>query len=143
MQTVIHSLQQFKSPAKRPVEGPQETPLEEAREFVSEDENDILCASCLGVLTGKDQRMEIQGSHKHIFSNPHGFVYEIGCFGSARCQYAGQPTEEFSWFRGFRWRFAVCARCLTHLGWLFISPSSHQFHGLILDRLIFPGGPAA
>jgi hypothetical protein len=48
----------------------------------------------------------------------------------------GGASAEFSWFSGYRWRVALCGRCLGHLGWRFEQGDS--FYGLILDRLLFP-----
>jgi hypothetical protein len=99
----------------------------------------ILCRSCRRVITHPDERIQMQGAHEHTFANPHGIVFHIGCFRSAMgCGYLGEPTAEFTWFRGFAWRVALCANCLINVGWLFASPGGERFHGLILDRLIFP-----
>ena len=100
----------------------------------------ILCRQCRRIITTPTERIEMLGAHQHAFANPHGIVYQIGCFRSATgCGYTGQPTNEFSWFKGFSWRLAVCGSCLFHLGWLFISPGSESFNGLILDHLIQSG----
>jgi len=100
----------------------------------------ILCRQCRRIITTPAERIEMQGAHQHTFANPHGSVYQIGCFRSAAgCGYAGQLSDEFSWFTGYSWRVAVCGSCLFHLGWLFISPGRQSFNGLILDHLIHPG----
>ncbi len=110
---------------------------DKTEEKTSDDDKFILCRQCRQVITHPAERIEMAGSHRHTFANPHGIVYEIGCFRSARgCGYAGPTTDEFSWFKGFRWRIAVCRTCLTHLGWLFTSSGNAGFNGLILDRLI-------
>ena len=97
----------------------------------------LLCRHCLKVISSPSERIEVQGSHKHTFANPQGIVYEIGCFkNAAGCGYTGVPTNEYTWFRGFSWRVALCGRCLTHLGWLFISSGQSSFTGLILNRLV-------
>lgn len=109
----------------------------EAEEKESDDEEYILCRQCLHVITSSTERIVVQGLHRHTFANPHGIVFEIGCFRSSiGCGYAGPASDEFTWFQGFSWRVAVCVRCLTHLGWLFTSMGYESFHGLILDRLI-------
>jgi hypothetical protein len=113
-------------------------PGERALAQADEQDDAILCALCLTPLSALSQRLEMQGSHRHTFANPHGIVFHIGCFTNARCRYAGTPTTEFTWFRGFRWRFAFCAACLVHVGWRFSSQGGTRFHGLILDRLVFP-----
>ena len=78
----------------------------------------------------------MQGAHQHTFANPHGLVFRIGCFRRARgCGYTGPLSNEFSWFRGYSWRIAVCGRCLNQLGWLFVSSADTAFNGLILDQL--------
>ena len=110
---------------------------DETEKKTIEDEEYILCRQCMHVITSPAERIVVDGSHRHTFANPHGIVFEIGCFGSViGCGYAGSPTGEFTWFKGFSWRVAVCIRCLSHLGWLFTSSGFESFHGLVLDRLI-------
>ena len=111
----------------------------EAEEAAPDEEPYILCRQCRQALTTPSDRIALQGSHQHTFANPHGSVFEVGCFKTARgCGYEGSPTNEFSWFAGYSWRVCFCSMCLTHLGWLFISGGGNMFHGLILDRLIEP-----
>lgn len=99
----------------------------------------LLCANCLNLVTFQQAATTVNGFHEHTFANPHGLVYTIGCFNQAPgCATAGEATAEFSWFQGFRWRVAVCAACLTHLGWRF-SSSGSSFYGLILNRLVVAG----
>ena len=110
---------------------------DQIEEKFSDDEEYILCRQCLHRITSPTEQIVVQGSHRHTFANPHGIVFEIGCFGSAGgCGHVGSASGEFTWFKGFSWRVAVCGRCLTHLGWLFISTGFESFHGLILDRLV-------
>ncbi len=97
----------------------------------------IYCRNCYKIITSPNERVEIYGAHQHTFANPHGLVFEIGCFSTAEgCGYTGPPTTEFSWFKGFSWRIAICSKCLTHVGWLFTSTGAENFNGLIVDRLI-------
>ncbi|MFH2218816.1 MAG: cereblon family protein [Pseudomonadota bacterium] len=106
-------------------------------ETESDEEKFLLCRQCRQVITRPAERIFIQGAHQHTLANPHGIVYEIGCFRNViGCGYVGPATDEFTWFKGFSWRVAVCTMCLTHMGWLFVSPGSQAFNGLILDRLI-------
>jgi hypothetical protein len=108
-------------------------------ETLEDEEAFIVCRHCSQLITRPADRILKDGLHRHTFANPHGIVYEIGCFGAAvGCGYSGAPTYEFTWFKGYQWRIAVCAACLTHLGWLFTSSGGDQFHGLILDRLKQP-----
>lgn len=96
----------------------------------------IRCAACLSIIALDSDRIPFNGAHIHTFANPHGLVFEIGCFQDAPgCHTAGLPTDEFTWFIGYFWQIAVCQTCLSHLGWLFTA-KSRGFWGLILDRLI-------
>ena len=130
----------FRVPADRPDrEGDIATAEEEVAEQEPEEEEYIVCRQCRQAITRPAERMAMQGSHQHTFANPHGIVFEIGCFKNATgCGYAGAATDEFSWFPGYSWRICFCSMCLTHLGWLFTSNAGDGFHALILDRLIEP-----
>jgi hypothetical protein len=104
-----------------------------------EEEAYIVCRQCRQAITRSEERFSIQGAHRHTFANPHGLVFEIGCFKhTVGCGYAGQTSDEFTWFAGYRWRICFCSSCLTHLGWLFTSTGGDAFHGLILERLLEP-----
>ena len=105
-----------------------------------EEDAFIVCRQCRHAITRNEERFSIQGAHRHTFANPHGIVFEIGCFRNAKgCGYAGVASDDFSWFAGYSWRVCFCTMCLTHLGWIFSLKGGHIFHGLILDRLIEPG----
>ncbi|MFQ5934902.1 MAG: cereblon family protein [Acidiferrobacterales bacterium] len=99
------------------------------------EERRLFCATCRNLITTQDDRTSVQGGQEHKFTNPHGFVFHIGCFRDTRgCTYVGERMSAWSWFKGFTWRIALCADCNTHLGWLFEAPDD-RFHGLILNRL--------
>jgi hypothetical protein len=102
----------------------------------TEDGDFLLCANCLNLVTLHQAAITVNNAHQHTFANPHGLVFTIGCFKQAPgCGAAGEATAEFSWFSGYRWRVAVCAACLSLLGWRFSSGET-SFYGLILDRLV-------
>jgi len=113
------------------------SPATEALDEAERDEERlILCRQCGHGVTRPSERMELQGAHYHAFANPAGILFEIGCFRSADgCAHAGEATEQWSWFQGYAWRVAVCARCLRHLGWLYTATDRPPFYGLILNRL--------
>ena len=103
-------------------------------------ENRLFCLSCHVLITNQDERVPIQGAHEHMCTNPHGLTFRVGCFRSARgCRHFGEATSEHTWFQGYRWRIALCAKCQTHLGWIFEAPVD-GFYGLILDRLTSRSG---
>ncbi len=119
-------------PEKRPESAPEDDTQAKASRRV-------LCRECLHPVTRPQDRTEVHGAHQHTFANPSGLVFTIGCFQMAEgCGAAGSPSDEFTWFKGYSWRVAVCIGCLAHLGWLFSAASGAVFWGLILDHLIFP-----
>ena len=130
----------FRIPADKPEEEGDTTTVEkEAEDQSPEEEEYILCRQCHQAITKPVDRIAMQGSHRHTFANPHGIVFEIGCFRSVKgCGYAGAASDDFSWFAGYSWRVCFCSMCLTHLGWMFSLKGGDSFHGLILDRLIEP-----
>ncbi len=108
-------------------------------ETEAEEKREILCRQCRQGVTDPEQGISVQGGHRHTFANPHGIVFEIGCFRAVRnCSAVGPATAEFTWFSGFHWRVLICGGCLTHLGWMFSSAGPDNFFGLIVDRLVFP-----
>ena len=111
----------------------------ETEERSPEEEQYILCRQCHQAITKPADRIVMQGSHRHTFANPHGIVFEIGCFRQVNgCGCTGAASDDFSWFAGYSWRVLFCPMCLTHLGWMFSLRGRHVFYGLILDRLIEP-----
>lgn len=100
-------------------------------------QNLLLCRQCLFTIANPSDRIIINGSHNHTFANPHGIVFEIGCFADATgCGTIGAPTNEFTWFNGYFWQVAICGSCLTHIGWRFSGSGLNNFFGLIHDRLV-------
>ncbi len=109
-----------------------------------EQENENLyCFICGEVITSTSQRISVQGAHQHTFSNPAGYVFEIGCFRQAPgCRQTGESTDFYSWFDGYAWRYAVCRNCRVHLGWFFqggdpeAEERADRFFALMLNRLL-------
>lgn len=97
----------------------------------------LLCRTCLRKITRDDARVEIEGRHVHVFCNPYGLVFEIGCFAEAPgCTTLGLPTAEFTWFAGHEWQIALCRGCRAHLGWRYTGLHGGGFFGLILTNLV-------
>ena len=102
-------------------------------------EEQLYCFACGSAITAARERIAVGGGHDHTFTNPAGHVFRVGCFRRAPgCAQAGELTGEYSWFAGYAWRYALCAGCRVHLGWVYQGPQP-GFFGLILDRLL-PGG---
>ena len=104
---------------------------------VADPEGAVLCAHCGHGITSPGERISIDGRHLHVFTNPDGIIFEIGCFRTAPgCREIGPAVREHTWFPGCAWRVALCANCGIHLGWAYVGRDN--FYGLILERLIFP-----
>ncbi len=103
----------------------------------------LVCKTCRTVITRPDLGMEVDGKHRHVFFNPHGYVFELGCFASARNVIpTGPKTEEFTWFPEYAWQFVACAGCQAQLGWRYTG-NKGGFYGLILKSLIEEEGRKA
>jgi len=95
----------------------------------------IRCASCDHRLSEQAYRITQSGAHEHTFVNPAGIVFHIACFAvAAGCAHVGLTEEAFTWFPGWKWQVAICARCHAHVGWIFRC-AGQQFHGLIVSAL--------
>ncbi len=95
----------------------------------------LRCHICETVITDNSTRIEINGSNIHTRKNPAGITFTFACFYSAPgCNTWGEPSAEFTWFRGCRWQIAICGHCGEHLGWLF--RNGKTFYALIINRLI-------
>jgi hypothetical protein len=116
-----------------------ETQLErkqhEEHDLRTREEAWVRCAACGHALAEEKARIEVDGRHVHTFVNPAGHEYTVRCFAVAPgCAGAGEESTFWSWFRGFAWRIALCARCGTQVGWSFRSDAS-TFWGLIAARI--------
>jgi len=95
----------------------------------------LYCSACRSFITDPRSSLAIHGSQRHTRTNPAQLTFTIGCFKEASgCRETGVPTEEHSWFPGYRWRIALCANCGKHLGWSFLG-AVDRFYGLIVNAL--------
>ncbi|MBF0469456.1 MAG: hypothetical protein HQK61_11330 [Desulfamplus sp.] len=95
----------------------------------AEEQKVILCAFCVNAITDVSQIISVNGSHQHVFVNPHGLVFDTGCFKECNgCIVDPRVSSEFSWFHGYSWRIAGCGRCRQHLGWFFLSDHADSCH---------------
>lgn len=138
LQLLCHSFLHLK---KTGATGPGEKP-EQSQETSLLTAPGILCKYCRSLITEPKHGIEVQNAHQHEFINPHGFQFLIACFQTAQgCNNHGTPSDDFSWFAGYRWQYASCKHCQEHLGWRFIRLMPigivDHFFGLICDRLIF------
>ena len=116
------------------------TPEAEVTDETSSDspENRLVCSYCRTHITWKEAATRINGSHKHVFVNPAGLVFEVGCFSRAvNLSGLGPVTSEFTWFPGYSWQTVLCSNCHSQMGWIYHSHDGSVFFGLILDRLTY------
>jgi len=101
-----------------------------------QEKRSILCRFCSSAVTSQAAAINKNGRHDHVFFNPAGIAFEVSCFREAPgCVIQGKATTTFSWFSGYAWQYALCANCLTHLGWRFTSKKD-TFFALISTRLL-------
>jgi len=103
----------------------------------------LVCKLCRSVITRRELGMEVNGKHEHVFFNPYGMVFELGCFASAKNVVpVGPKSEEFTWFPDFAWQVVGCAGCATQLGWRYTGKGG-GFYGLIMHALVEEEGRKA
>lgn len=112
---------------------PGERPRAEVEAAEKADEP-LVCSYCGHRITSEDERMEVDGAHESVRVNLAGMLFRIGCFRRAPgVRGVGEASASWSWFAGYTWQVAVCARCGEHLGWIY--RGADRFHGLLLDSL--------
>ena len=100
----------------------------------TEEDDKIHCRACSHPITRGRWAIQRDGAFEHRFRNLEGWSFQVGCYAKAPGALAhGEPTSDNSWFSGYLWRFALCAKCDTHLGWWYLGPNT--FAGLIVTRL--------
>jgi hypothetical protein len=109
------------------------------KEIVDREKQDnkdfVVCATCSHVVARLSDRIEVNSSFSHRFTNPYGLEFHVGCFQDALGgSIAGQRMAADTWFPGFRWRLANCEQCHHHLGWYFDQADGY-FYGLVLDYI--------
>ena len=96
----------------------------------------LVCARCGSRVTREQWAISVNGDHLHTVFNPAGHLFRVRCFADAPgAATAGEPTDHFSWFKGYVWRFALCAECGEHLGWVYDGDAPAAFFGLIAPKL--------
>jgi hypothetical protein len=94
----------------------------------------LYCAVCGVLMTRGRWRVLRRDAHEHTVFNPAGRVFTIVCFKEAPGAVAqGSPSDEFTWFPGYRWMVAACRGCSIHIGWRY--DGADVFFGLIKGRL--------
>ena len=93
------------------------------------------CGRCGALLAPPDQRLEVDGSAHHRFTNRAGVAFALTCYDHAPgCATGGPAGDEDTWFAGHTWQRSFCRACGLHTGWLFRS-KARVFHALIDSRI--------
>ncbi|MEQ8504448.1 MAG: cereblon family protein [Rhodospirillales bacterium] len=97
----------------------------------------LYCVRCGHLVTRSRWAHTPEGGHERVCANPAGRMFKVVSFLEAPgAGDQGSPTDEFSWFPGYAWNFALCRNCSEHLGWRYTSDLDPPlFWGLIKDRL--------
>jgi hypothetical protein len=94
----------------------------------------LYCAACSLLMTRGRWRIVRRDAHEHTVFNPAGRLFTVVCFKEAPGAAAqGFPSDEFTWFPGYRWTISVCRGCAIHIGWRY--DGDDVFFGLIKLRL--------
>lgn len=95
----------------------------------------VACRGCNNKIAGIADKISFDDHHIHTFANPSGILFEIGIYGEAGgLVMEGAFSDEFTWFKGYSWRIALCSFCLIHMGWMFQN-RDNSFFGIISDRI--------
>ncbi len=98
--------------------------------------NMVLCAICRHIITSPEEVFSVKGNCDHTFVNPAGNKFRIRCFADAPGSVnSGELTNEYTWFPGYQWNYALCGNCFFHLGWFYQS-DGNSFYGFIVDSII-------
>lgn len=65
-----------------------------------------------------------KGNVNANYCNPAGYIHETLTVQKTldnSLKMVDRPSTEFSWFPGYAWQIAVCAKCQSHIGWKFIA----------------------
>lgn len=110
----------------------EKTDIETGTDEDTDDE--LLCAACGRLLTRGRWRLTMNGDHEHTVFNPAGRIFTVLCFKEAPGVAAvGEPSDDFTWFKGYPWRIGVCRGCDSHVGWQYEADT--VFFGLIKSKL--------
>lgn len=100
------------------------------------EDDPIFCVLCHHLITRSRWAISMDG-FEHVFANPRGMVFRVVCYEDAPgVSSEGQATDDFTWFKGFLWTFALCRGCGEHVGWKYARENGDNiFYGLIKGNL--------
>lgn len=131
---VVHAL-------RDPPSGPSSRPVLDVDCVTVDRESEwILCRACGARLTDASA-VFAPSDAPLVFANPAGMVFELRAVRTAPgVRPLGERTTEATWFPGYAWRIALCAQCMNHVGWQYLSTdasaSPTEFFGLITREIV-------
>ncbi|TRY75187.1 hypothetical protein TCAL_01597 [Tigriopus californicus] len=104
----------------------------------------LCCKFCLQEIGSRENMISMtQEGLQGTYVNPGGAVHEtltLSKVNRGAVRLEGNSSTQFSWFPGYAWTIAQCARCLSHLGWKFTSTnrklSPRKFWGITKASII-------
>lgn len=97
----------------------------------------LVCIACGNLITHSSHQIQVNGGHRHRFTNPAGVTFDVACFSEAPgCSNREEPTSAHTWFAGYQWRFSMCSKCGIHLGWFYQRSDGGSFFGLNSRHLL-------
>lgn len=102
------------------------------------------CKHCLQVIGSREDMISMnQEGLQGTYVNPGGAVHEtltLSKVNRSAVKLEGNSSIQFSWFPGYAWTIAQCARCYSHLGWKFTAThrklSPRKFWGITKASII-------
>lgn len=89
----------------------------------------LACSACGLGLASRRSMFSVSSAQGScgVYTNPHGVLHQTVTVSdllpskssAPRVLLEGRPTARDTWFDGFAWTIAYCARCDQHLGWKF------------------------
>ncbi|MCS6914930.1 MAG: cereblon family protein [Myxococcales bacterium] len=130
----------LRSSGPEPKRAPDRAPIAQDEDAASV-RRPICCRSCGAVIADAADLLHPVEGQGQVFFNPYGILHEVVTVRHTRGVLPrGPATTEFTWFAGYAWRHAHCARCDAHLGWHYEAVSSEatppSFWGLRRSEII-------
>jgi cereblon len=89
-------------------------------------ESEFVCCCCRGSVARRSEVFSVPGAEGTVgaYVNPHGVVHQTVTIRQlvprSFLLEGRRATTQDTWFPGYGWIIAYCARCYNHLGWRFV-----------------------
>uniref|UniRef100_A0A8D8W893 Protein cereblon n=1 Tax=Cacopsylla melanoneura TaxID=428564 RepID=A0A8D8W893_9HEMI len=123
--------------------------LQRLIEYFKNYEQSIRCIGCFQQIGNMKNVFFMSASGPQgTYVNPSGYIHEtITLYTADQIRVDPELSTEYSWFPGYAWSVATCARCHCHVGWRFTAVQKSLvpklFYGITKRAITLPGGAAA